>query len=509
MKFCKNCGNELSPGAKFCKHCGQPVNTPEEQPQQSFSNESDSVSTGAVNKKPSEPPKQKKMSKKMKVIISSAAALVIILAASYIVGGKLLSPKKTVEKFETAMDDDDAEAVADMISSNDNDLKIDTDSVQGFIDYYNDHSSEKDDLIDHLTKQGDDDGESGDEHAVNLVKDGKTFVVYDDYAIEVSPVYFEVYTNFADTEISMDDEVIATSDADDYTKELGPFLPGKYTFTADYKSELAELSTEVESEQLDPESTGDVELYIEGNEVEVYAPYEDVLDSVNMYIDGEDTGVDVSGDDIIGPVELDGSMTASFEAEFPWGPLMTEEMPIDSEYMEVFFQADDDLRSTIQDTIVQYNQEYLDVYTSADESNFNVAGEEVIEDIVEQAENEKDNESFYQYKLKGIDFYEDSFTLDNHENEWYLSVDTIVTMDENLDYDPDEDDEDDDSNFEEIEEDFGYELQYDEDDEEWVVTYVGWAGDMDEDMMSEYEEEDPDIYTTEWAEEDKDDDDDD
>src|SRR5699024_11529502 len=37
----------------------------------------------------------------------------------------------------------------------------------------------------------------------------------------VSPVYFDVYTNYADTEITLDDDVVLTADSDEFTEEIG------------------------------------------------------------------------------------------------------------------------------------------------------------------------------------------------------------------------------------------------------------------------------------------------
>src|SRR5699024_7964202 len=336
--------------------------------------------------------------------------------AGYMVGSSLLSPQKTVAKFEDAIHDGDAKTVANMLVNDDDDLTIDESSLQGFMDYFNAYHDELESLIDHLNKQGKDDGESSGGYALNLIKDGKAFVIYDHYVIQVSPVYFEVYTNYADTEIMMEDDIITTSDTDDYMKEVGPFLPGKYTFVANYKSDFVDLTTEVEAEQFDPDYSESVDLYIEGEEVEVNAPYEGMLNEVKMYINGEDTGVNVLQNNIIGPVVSDGSMTASFEGEFPWGTITTGEIPLDSNYIDVIFHANDDLNSTIQDIIVQFNKEYIEVYTSADPSKFTVAGDILVEDVVEQAEYEKENDILYQGKFIGVDFYEDSFTLDHYDD---------------------------------------------------------------------------------------------
>src|SRR5699024_556278 len=128
------------------------------------------------------------------------------------------------------------------------------------------------------------------------------------------------------TDILIDDEKIATADTDDIAEELGPFLPGEYTFEAELKTGIMDLSTEEEREHFNPNEPGQVDLFMEGEEITINAPYEGMLDEVKMFIDGEDTGHDVIEDNEFGPVTLDGSMTISFEAEFPWGTMQTEEI---------------------------------------------------------------------------------------------------------------------------------------------------------------------------------------
>src|SRR5699024_9805317 len=187
--------------------------------------------SGTTNNQPSKPPK-KKMSKMTKIAISSVAVLVVIVGAGYFVGNSIFSADKAIEKFEEAIDDGDSKAVSKLLNSKDKDLKIDDSSVEGFIDYYNDNPDELEDVVDHLTEQGEKDGKSDDGYAINLKKDGKKFLVFDNYMMQVSPVYFDVYTNYADTEITLDDDVVLTADSDEFTEEIGPYLPGKYTFVA-------------------------------------------------------------------------------------------------------------------------------------------------------------------------------------------------------------------------------------------------------------------------------------
>ncbi|WP_188454186.1 zinc ribbon domain-containing protein [Virgibacillus oceani] len=537
MKFCKHCGGEISANAKFCKHCGQDLsgestNNSEDQTDkvEEFvekvnhqndkkldplieSEQSDDigfdnnpvqsknpVQGGLAASKKSGHGQPSKLSKKSKIMMTIAGALIVLLFAAYQVGASMTSKDKIIEKFEEAMIKKDSKTVADLLAASKK-IEINNNTVTGFINYYSENPSEMDYMMEHLKNQAKEyetnpkaaeaAGESTYSYAVNLVKDGKTFV-YDNFDIQVSPVYFNVYTNYNDTEISLNGEVIATSDKEDFTKEVGPFLPGTYTFTATYKNDYVELTAEEESTNFDPGYTDDVDLFIDGEEVTFGLPYNDGLDSVKLFINGNDSGIDILKQDAVGPILADGSMTASFEADFPWGTMKTEEVPIDSYYVEAKFTASDEVKQAIQDTIVQYNKELLAAITTADEKKFTIATEEVVTDIIDDAKYDKENEYYYKGKFIGVDFNSESFVISNYGEGWVAGVDTKTYYEEDSWYGDEE------PKLEEATDDVGYELIYDEKQEKWKVNYVGWGGSMDDAEIIEYREKEPKEVTSAW-----------
>ncbi|MEN1967374.1 hypothetical protein WMZ97_04765 [Lentibacillus sp. N15] len=561
MKFCKHCGGEIADHARFCKHCGQEVTgghqsqeetsvnnqadqtdkgndgyIETESPQQSNGNSSaDSGQSGtdsaqdkgasdqpSAPKQPSDlssPPKQggigttkktttaqpmKKMSKKSKIFIGIGALVVVLLIVAYQVGASMTSKDKMVEKFEDAVTKKDAATVAELLQSDSKKIKINKDSVAGFIDYYSENPSEFDYIVEHLkdqVKEYDKNAdkakanseENKDMYALNLTEDGKKFAIYKNYTIQVSPVYFKVSTNFKDTDILLNDKVIATSDSDDFTKEVGPFLPGSYKFTAKYKGDYVELTADAESTNFDPGYADDVDLYIEADEVSFGTAYMDGLDEVTLFINGEDTGVNIMKEDTFGPVLVDGSMTASFEGKFPWGTMKTEEKPIDSYYMNAEFTASDDLKETLKDTIIKFNQEFLAATTTASKKKLTTATDKVVKDVVDDAKFAKESDQYYKGKFIGVDFYQDSYDITNYGDGWVVKVDTVTIYEEANWYKDDKK-----PKLKKNEEDYGYELVYDKDKEKWKVSYIGYAGSMDENKMDEHREKDPKTYTSAW-----------
>lgn len=501
MKFCRNCGKELAEGIKFCKHCGQ--DTAKTKDTKEVSKEEKSAHTNHEQQESPQPQQVKKepvkLSKKSKLIMSVVGALIVLLFIGYKVGESITSYEKIVDNFEEAMIDKDAKKVAKMLVADTKNMKVDKDTVTGFIEYYNDNPSEMNSLFSHLKEQGmaykhNPDYDDADlYYTVNLVKDGKTFV-FDKYQIKVSPVYFNVSTNYKDSEITLNGDVIGTADRDEYSKEFGPYLPGTYTFGSTYKSDFVELEIEEDHSNIDSDYTKEVNLYIEGEEVYFEIPNKSGFESLKLYINDEDTGINLLEEDTIGPVLTDGSMEVAYEAEFPWGKVKTDNVPMDDYYMDVKFSADDELKKTIQETIVTYNQEYLQAITTADAKKFTVAGKTLIEDIIEDTDYRKKQDNFYKGKFMGVDFDNESFTLaySDYNDDWQISVDLITIFEEDKYYSPYREAE-----LEKAEHVEEYVLSYDEETEQWLVFAIGY-GYVEGNDMIEHREKDPKTYTSEW-----------
>ena len=80
MKYCKNCGKELTEEQKVCTKCGMPVNQ---------------------QNKTEQPKEQKKMSKKTIIIIAIIALLLLLIFAVYKVFDSKLSPVNEAKEIST------------------------------------------------------------------------------------------------------------------------------------------------------------------------------------------------------------------------------------------------------------------------------------------------------------------------------------------------------------------------------------------------------------------------
>lgn len=97
---------------------------------------------------------------------------------------------------------------------------------------------------------------------INLVEKEKKFI-FDQYAIQVTSVYFEIYTEHEQTNVLLNGDVIATTPDDDYSFKTDPYILGIYTFGAKYSSESGDLETETTQANIDPNLVNEVYLYFE------------------------------------------------------------------------------------------------------------------------------------------------------------------------------------------------------------------------------------------------------
>ncbi|MFD2629998.1 zinc ribbon domain-containing protein [Oceanobacillus kapialis] len=504
MAYCKNCGGEVAPDARFCKHCGKEIEqegVASENTGHTYYNETEQGGNEQVPStpqnqhqpnQPSTPSKGKKLNKKSKIILFSSAALILILIGVYAVGNMMSSPKHLLDKFQAAIEDEDAAELASILTTEEEELEITEESVAGIIQLYNNKSSQFKELMSNLQYQAEGDTGQLGMYPIDFIEDGKKFGFFDDYKLSVNPVFFEVGTNYKDTEIIVNDEVVATADSDSFNQEIGPFLPGEYTIRATHDTGFFNLEAE-KTIAGDPLYASYVDLFLEADNVtfDLMMKGYDELNSVKLFVNGKDTGKDLTKEERVGPLLTDGSMNVSFEAEFPWGTMKTNDYPLTERYMEFNFGNSDEFKKQIQDVLVAYNEEFTEAYATGNPEALNTAVQDLETMIVEESAYNKENDIVYEGAFHGLDVYQDSFTLEkSYEGFWELTVDTITYYEEAMYQKGDE------AELEQMEEEMRYYLAYDPQLESWFVRGMDYPGSMPEDRMERITVEEPVFHTS-------------
>jgi uncharacterized membrane protein YvbJ len=491
MKFCKECGTKLADEAAFCNECGTSFEaTKQTQPTP--------PQMAPVPKKP--------LTKKQKRMLFAGSILVILLFTAHQIIGSFMSKERLIEKFETALHEQDAKAVANLLSTDDKKMDVNEKSVKGLMAYWKENPDEVKNITNQLKQQAtlfdsakkDEvsyiDGffeEYYDYSLVTLKQDGK-FLVYDKYKLDILSVYLTLETNYKDTVLVVDGKEVGTADKPDFEATYGPFLPGYHTVQAKLKTDFVELASEEQiyiSGYEDKETEG---IYLEAEDVTVHLPDQDDASSAKLLINGKDVGINPYETPTFGPVLTDGSMTLAVETTLPWGTVKTEEVPIDDDDMNISYLTDD-VQKAMMDSVFTYLQEWGPAYTTADVSKFSTTSPDWKETILTSSTDAKEDDSALKVKYLGSDFDLDSLELYPDDENWvgYVTANNYW----NQDYF----DVGDEPEMEDYENTHTYTLYYDSKAKKWLVDDVSSSWYFDDENIKEYKVKEAKTYTSAWA----------
>lgn len=403
--FCKECGQKNNEGAKFCKECGTPIGGSSRQANQ------ETASTAETRQAPRKP-----IPKKTIMLWSSIAAACVILFAAYKTGAYLTSKDRLVDKFEQAVNDEDKDQIATLLTPANDRLKLTKQNVMPFLTYLKDHPDKKDELFSSLR------AETVQKDIVYAEKDGKSLLVFDHYDLKIAPVYFEVTSNYKNTDLYVNKEEAGSVKKADQAQTLGPYIPGEYTVSAKLKNDLVDL---VKKEDI--QAVGDnsfrVDLSLEADNV-TFSLADDMKDGKGeLLINGKSIHKDPFKSVTYGPLLTDGSMTAAVEAEFPWGKTKTAGVPIDSKEMELTLIPDQDTQETIMNTIVKTTKQYSKALSDGNTAQMTEASASWKAEVKENVDSMKNTDSYLKDKYLETDFDLDTFALSQkNDGTWQATV---------------------------------------------------------------------------------------
>ncbi len=253
MIFCKECGTKLKEGALFCPNCGQKVAGPATV---SSSKEVSSATEVTPTPAPTQTP-QVKLSKKQKVVFGIIGCMILLLFGSYKLGESLTDKNRLVHQFSEALIEGDVDKLVSLISVEDRRLVVDENSVNSLLAYIERNPSFYNEIKRSLEYQSnylDEYEEYNGSDLFTLKKTGKTLGLFDSYSIYVLPFYVTLETNYENTSISINGEVITVTDEEFVVFEHGPILPGLYKIGATHQADFATLEVTQEVELIHPGS---------------------------------------------------------------------------------------------------------------------------------------------------------------------------------------------------------------------------------------------------------------
>ena len=251
-KICPNCGKDIKKDAKFCPFCGYKFkDNPKSSVPIAHEDSRPSHQAAAVSQMPKQEMKreyknktpQKPISKKNKIIYSVIGVLVILLICFYAWGSNYYNRDNQISRIVSSLKNPN-QSGAQYISCDNPEVKITTESVKPLQRYFQDHTTEADQLITDFRVGN----ESGN---VRLAQTGRYFLLFPKYTAQVTSVTPKLVTNHANSEVKIGKKSLGklTKSGSSYVKTISAMLPGKYNFS---------IKSNVEGRNLTATSTNNV-----------------------------------------------------------------------------------------------------------------------------------------------------------------------------------------------------------------------------------------------------------
>lgn len=224
------CGQTLEAQDKFCPACGKTTATESAIQLQKITN-------------PQIIPAKQPMSKKRKIVLGIVLAICCIMVGGYLTAKNFYSLENQQKRLVEIVKNKDVNQMKKNTISADPNYTITKEELKKYFDYYN-QPEHKEAFSLLLGELGSDDGNTGD---LALVKNGKKFLLFDEYQWELKPGYITVSTNQKNMKLFLNNqEKEITSDKQEQIV-WGPLTPMDYKV----KGELAGETTETTETTVD------------------------------------------------------------------------------------------------------------------------------------------------------------------------------------------------------------------------------------------------------------------
>lgn len=406
MKFCTKCGNEVVKGTLFCTSCGndlrEDVKTKAEpdvdldttSPEldydiDSVNNESKSNNDmDSVSSETDENPiEHLKLSKKSKVYIALFVILIVLVFTTIKVGNSMSDPSKVVTRFENDVATNNVSDLSKILYSSDTRLKIDSKSISPLLSYF----KSKPTYLNEVMQDLEDDSISPkdirnlnikSDHTLTLASDGKSFLIFPKYKINIKPSFINIKTTVKDVSFSIDNTVIGKSDTENSTKQFGPYIPGTYSILANYKNNYVTLSKPYSVDLIDANGTADISVFDDMNYLNITSDQP----SAEIFVNGKDTKVTVKDATHFGPINSSSKIHAT--SKIDGKTLTSDEFLTTSDSKDVFLSFADasntinDIHTQLDNLLYNYSSSlslavnnndpsYIDAYVAYGSSLYN------------------------------------------------------------------------------------------------------------------------------------------
>ncbi|MEI3598159.1 MULTISPECIES: zinc ribbon domain-containing protein [unclassified Oceanobacillus] len=362
-KYCTECGEAIDESLNFCQNCGHKLHA---------SSEQDGNTVIPPKKQP------KNYTKKQKIIMGAVAALLVFMIGGYTWGKSYFSPEKTAERFITAIIEEDYGKVQDLtmmqgesISQAEAEALVTLAKEEAH--YINIETTNLEDF----TNQND---------LMKLTDNGKHLFIFPKYQFSLVPQYADLDLPFKDIETTFNEETFPAKKNDERNIVYGPLAPGKYKINSSYSGELTEAESDdviILGDSYSDTVYHDVQLNAESTTFHLYNSNDSPIKNAYIEVNEQQIPFDESMNiDAFGPLNLDGSVTATPIIETEWGKVTLEDIKIEEDYYELTLNTvSKELMDNLSEVILLYGEEYVEAHAANDATIYTAVTENLRENF--------------------------------------------------------------------------------------------------------------------------------
>ena len=318
MKYCTKCGNEITNEKPFCTCCGNDLrnktHNKTNEPNKINETESGENATLGTTAPVQNYTPSFKFSKISKIAIVIFIILIISTVAIIKVGNSLSDPNKLVTRFEKDVASNNTSDLAKILYSSDSRLKVDSKNISPLLSYFKSTPEYFNQAIQNLK----DDAISPKDiknlnltsgNTLTLANDGKNFLIFPKYKINIKPSFIKVISSIKDVTLSINNTQVGKSDTDKSTKEFGPYIPGNYSVLANYKGKYVTLSKPYPVDLIaTANGIAEISVFDDMRYINISSDYP----NAKIYVDGKDVNVYVKDATQFGPINNSSKIYATY-----------------------------------------------------------------------------------------------------------------------------------------------------------------------------------------------------
>lgn len=377
MNFCSKCGAPLKQGAKFCHKCGyrftqepndnsnnnetsnvissegnnnlnetsinksqiinpSDIDTDEIQTEIEI-NDVESVDLPKVNE--AENSTEKTYISKRNIVLSVVIICCIIGIGVFIFIGNIISnPQNLVKEFQTAVNKNDTKSLGSILYTSDERLNLDSNGIQPLLQSFKSTPSELTDTVNKLNTQAvslKNGGIINDTSNLYITKTGNLLIFFPKYKIALKPIYLTITSNIKDADILVNGKNIAKTDSNNFSKQLGPYIPGLYNITGKAAGDFGEMQNETKVDYLNNSTKSNNINILQGAYLQVNSNY----NNNEIYVNNADTKKSVNTGDTIGPIAVGAKVYAittnnGTKIKSSYSTISEEDKTIDLDYSQ-------------------------------------------------------------------------------------------------------------------------------------------------------------------------------